>query len=317
MNIFEVVSLTQHTDRIDNAIETAIINALRLLAAEQDQHAAAEKHADLRNDLEPLIAELEPIFHKDLRDAFQRQLNSVIKNFMKTSGKATFTGIWFKPMKERAHADRRYVYLNEKYVTNIAGKIIDYVHELVLDNAYSDFAEAFYQQINTLAKAGSKQTALLNHVRSTMNDMSSIIVHELVHTKQHTAQLAVGKDDFEYRSYLDKYKGHLNDLNNQDADGPEFDYLYYSSPQEIAAFAHTIAVNIIHKLGLNKITNVNQIEPLSGEKIVAHVNDFLNNSYKLPSKPQEYQVYKRYLKLVYVELTNYLNHVKQKLSSHL
>lgn len=314
MNIFEVVSLTQHTDRIDSAISVGIFNALRVLAAEQGEHEQAERHAALKNDLEPLIDILQPMFIKELKSALQRSLTSVIRKFSKTTGKSAFNGLYFKPMNSRGYADRNYVYLNELYILDISQSIIDHLHELVLDNAYGDFSESFFKYALDSSKLPRLQQELLDAVQEHTQDLSSIVVHELVHTKQHAQQANVGRDDYEYRSYLEKYKGHFADLRSKDDESEEYYHLYYASPQEIAGFAHTIAVNLIHSLGLNRATRLQDVKPVTGQQIVSYVDNYLDSRYKKPANARENQVYKRYLKLVYIEVTNYLNSLKQKLS---
>ncbi len=314
MNIFEVVSLTQHTDRIDSAISVGIFNALRVLASEQGEHETAERHAALKNDLEPLIDELQLMFIKELKSALQRSLTSVIRKFSKTTGKSAFNGLYFKPMTSRGYADRNYVYLNEMYIVDIAQSIIDHIHELVLDNAYDDFSEAFFKYASDSSKLPRLQDSLLDAVKEHTQDLSSIVVHELVHTKQHAQQANVGRNDYEYRSYLEKYKGHFADLRSKDEENDEYYHLYFASPQEIAGFAHTIAVSLIHSLGLNKATRLQDVKTVTAQQIVSYVDNYLDSRYKNPTNPKELQVYKRYLKLVYIEVTNYLNSLKQKLS---
>ena len=89
--------------------------------------------------------------------------------------------------------------------------------------------------------------------------------------------------------------------------------MYYASPQEIAAFAHQMAMSVIKAYDLNNVERLQDIPKIDSEDIVINVNQRLNNRFAKPRNPQEVKVRRRYLKLVYQEVQRYIDHVKQLL----
>lgn len=133
--------------------------------------------------------------------------------------------------------------------------------------------------------------------------MSSTIIHELVHAMQMTKQPGT---DVSYTSYLKK--GRVSDEDSNE--------VYFASPQEIPAFAHQVAVDVINKaqskyaedaLAVGLAQDLKKI--MQGE----YYHDIINHYFDLYNKPTDakyYQIYKRFLKLVYNEIIGHIEKMK-------
>lgn len=80
-------------------------------------------------------------------------------------------------------------------------------------------------------------------IHNPISDLASTIIHELVHVLQHIPQYDKQRYDTEYKSYAGAKEKMYQELR----DG-EPGVLYYSSPQEIGAFAHNFAIDLISKI---------------------------------------------------------------------
>jgi hypothetical protein len=134
-----------------------------------------------------------------------------------------------------------------------------------------------------------------------LDGLIGTIVHEVVHVIQHRAQKG---RDIEYRSYLGKKDEFKKVASNPDRyDDPEWARLYYSSPQEIAAFAHNMAQDVLSRYGRNpEVFSKN----ITAKDFVYALRHILGNQYKEPSNARERAVLKRYLKLAYQEVQRYI-----------
>jgi len=127
-----------------------------------------------------------------------------------------------------------------------------------------------------------------------LEEMVQVFVHELVHVIQNLKQSHRG-DNTEYRSYLTKDQDRFNAAVASSTD--EDSHLYYSSPQEIAAFAHDIVSNILKSMQGKKVSRAD-IQDAVRDRVGAHFPD--------KTDPKVKKVYNRYLKLVYQELMDNL-----------
>jgi hypothetical protein len=124
---------------------------------------------------------------------------------------------------------------------------------------------------------------------------------------QHRRQERKKFTDYEYRSYLDKHKGEFRNIvsgpHNRDE---KYFNLYLASPQEIAAFAHEAALQLIKDYSLDEIQSADDVHRIDARDIVDYVDSVTGNRYKNPKTPKEQSVRNRYMKLVYQEVHRYI-----------
>jgi hypothetical protein len=147
------------------------------------------------------------------------------------------------------------------------------------------------------------------------------ITHEAVHIKQHLPQ---SRGNTEYRSSLFKNQtDFLQAVRNvgTDKETPEDRKIYMSAVQEIPAYAHNIALDIIDNntdfmSGDHVHDSVEVLKDIihnlgSGDDFGSKKLRYYNKTFNHPGQP-EHMVYKKLMKLVYQELINYLNHWTSK-----
>ena len=149
------------------------------------------------------------------------------------------------------------------------------------------------------------------------------ITHEAVHMKQHMPQ---STGNTEYRSSLFKNQSDfLQAVRNvgTDRETPQDKKIYMSSVQEIPAYAHNIVLDIIDHntdfLSDDPADIQDSIEVLkdilqsigSGDDFGSKKLSYYNKTFNHPGQP-EHKIYKKLMKLVYQELTNYLTHWTNK-----
>lgn len=173
---------------------------------------------------------------------------------------------------------------------------------------------------SALLKNENVMNDMIEQINNPISDMIGTFTHELVHAKQTINQWNLKRGpNTEYRSYMDKSKDEFKNLirkHNTDlspSDNKRLMQLYKSSPQEIPAFAHTIAVHIINQFNMANLNHHDTIQQSQKmiQSIPFMVNQFLNNS--IPNDHKLYKmVYNKYLKLVYTEIKQYTNNALNK-----
>lgn len=174
-----------------------------------------------------------------------------------------------------------------------------------------------------------------------LHDLVPTKIHELVHIKQHITQshrVQQGKKT-EYRSPLadkNRFYQAISNIHNGTATD-EDNKIYYASLQEIPAHAHNTALDIIEQIWFpNDPENISAdvISDLYHSinqliKMVKQITSkdtkygspmyyssrlrYYNDTFNVPNNPELYTIYKRFIKLVYQELVNYINFWKSKL----
>jgi hypothetical protein len=223
------------------------------------------------------------------------------------------------------------IQINQQSVLKLAEKVLDKIIDSMLDNgAFNGDNIPKIEDVKYAAKC-IRMTDIDIHDYKTseiVNDLIGVFIHELVHIKQHSTQ-----DKYkptEYRSYATKDKTRFNKaIDNIHAGNasPEDMKLYRASPQEIPAFAHNAALEIIHSItdmNTDKITSIEDIKyyievltdyirggRFATEYYRSHMPYYFNNFNNPGTK--EYQVFKRFFKTVAQELMQYRDKLQQQL----
>jgi hypothetical protein len=89
--------------------------------------------------------------------------------------------------------------------------------------------------------------------------------------------------------------------------------LHGASPQEISAFSHNIAMEIVDELGWDKYSR-QKLKNIKVEQsqILKLIKNHLLERGIYPIKQPEIKIYRRYIKLVYLEVQRYLEYLISK-----
>lgn len=312
----EAISVTQFEGPLVTDITRAVYQAVSDLAKLRGQHSQEE--ADLESD-DGTGKAFKLIAVKQLRDTLRTSLPSAIMHSLnKSLGVPVITSVTFEEMDDRTggYAQDRDISINERYLRSISARVI----ENIVDSVYSSYNPgervAGFSFIAKMANGTSDEwESIHKSIKKTVHALASISIHELVHVMQHNRQQVAGRADTEYRSYLDRYNGEFRSMadNDETSAAPTVSQdrhwnLYLASPQEIAAFAHEIALQVIREYGFDQATAADELTGLDAASISATVNAKLSGRFSKPASPKEAMIRKRYLKLVYQEIVRYIEH---------
>jgi hypothetical protein len=329
-DITEAISLTKYTKTIEKSFNDGIQNALKTLSERGDDEYFYKKeqaeYASEHGGSNEFREAMYDVFSEILKVRLSEQLTKDLKKL-----KIGVTNVKFKYLPETISAhvlpDSNIIEINQSFLKYMSELIIDRLMESVMDNIYYPEEKAI-KFFEISEKASQKDNhwfitvvADARKLPDTIREISSVIVHELVHVVQHHSQRGREGFDTEYRSYLDKKKGEFYNLasgsrsSNEDS---RYDKLYYASPQEITAFAHQFALGILRSWDVDNAESVDQLPTMGADgvdhkEIVASINRNMVRKFNNPDNPQEMKVYKRYLKLIYQEVIRGLEAKKEEL----
>lgn len=208
--------------------------------------------------------------------------------------------------------------INLQYCRNINNEIFN-----AMEHEVSVASDSFKEQYAEFMTYGEIDW----FIDDTIDDIASIFIHELVHVRQHAKQqhrLKQGKD-LEYRSLLTRNKQTFySSVRNLISDYDK--KLYLSSPQEIPAHAHNLAIKLIDIATMGY--NINTLDDkFLLYSIIENLKDIIQdnrnwkhdayyNQYKQfndPNDYKKYQVYKRFLTAVYKEIMSVIEHIQDRI----
>jgi hypothetical protein len=214
-------------------------------------------------------------------------------------------------------ADDTVIFLTDRFSRKLGNLIVNnLLKKVLLEYEPAEQVAGVYFVIKMIASDPGIVNDLTIDSKMLVNTMVSVILHELVHVIQDHKQS--GRPESEYRSYLDKTKGEFDSLHNKanlsSNDQTRYHNLYLASPQEMASFSHEIALSIIAGRGLNTVKSAAAIPKISEQDIITALSQKLRGRFRDPTNPKEYAVFKRYVKLIYLELARYIDDIRNNLA---
>ena len=319
----EAISVSSYDKPIELAIKKSILGTLSELtdlygvykAAESDfnDYTASDqeftKLLTMEYEQHLIVAD----FASDVKNTINQRIGSVVVE-----------KIYFKKLKPgvSGQAPGRFIELSRNYLKEIAKLVIESLVSMTNSNFdHQDHSTGFFSLCEEAAHGNRYVVETINQsIYETVYKLVDTIIHELTHVLQHYPQLVKGKQDTEYRSYLDRKKGEFNKLHRSDIGDQRSERwlnLYYASPQEMAAFAHNAALYIIRKYGIHRATDPNIFYNVKPDNIIDGINTIMDKYsmgeyFSNPKTAKEQQIRNRYIKLVYMEVQKY---IKEKLAS--
>lgn len=342
----EAISVSHYADTVEAAVLAAITRTLtaegyvnRHLGEWQGREIVPTRVIDNMTILEHYA---EDGLHRALALAIMRGLNRDLTRDRGVDAQ-TRTGQYVEwihfqdlPGDTLGHADGYSIALSRAYLDQLASEVKEQVTTTILESGYAHEPDAedptlpdnvksrpgFYylvhwKELREYLNKNATQLAarIVDRKRNLVNRMTDTVLHELVHVMQHRQQWQRPGGGQEYRSYLDRTKGELRSLyrgpgQGWDVDSKHFQKLYRASPQEIGAFAHNMALDIIRGFGLDE-PGAEDIT-LTATDFVQALRQIVGNEYRDPNNPQERAILNRYLKLAYQEVQRYIERKRQK-----
>lgn len=312
----EAISLTGEKGNAKKIIMNAIRKGMETVAfnlADDARNNRIENNEELKRRGQYYIHEVVgPAIQEDLWNYYWRNEAFSVRQ------------IYFDEMRNRGEASGMNIRLNINFITEIEKILFNTIDESRGDKIFYDDGPD-EQAIEHMTTQGYRYD--IDKLDDVIDDLINTLIHELVHTQQHRTQLvrmSQGKGT-EYRSYLTKDKQKFHDAIQQLA--TEYDFkIYQASPQEIPAFAHNMALQLIRIATLGTdIEDMNDIEDIQWvlrnlDDIIRDPRNYQRNEhfsryqrFNDPANKQHYKVFKRFMKRVYQEVFSYIGQVQKKL----
>lgn len=315
--IVEEVSVTSYRGAVTDAIRNAVKHALEQLLPKLEKipkKAAAGIESDNGN---AKVFKDYIVKHFDVSASLSKYILDALNSEI---GSSMVSNVDFEETVEgeRGYSREHGIFLDIRYKNAITRKII----ETLISEAYDNYdtgerVKGFAFMTRMVASGDRYYWGLIYYeIDRIVTAMVRTTLHELVHVMQYNAQDIKGRSDIEYRSYLDKHKGEFRshvdepkaDLGTDETD--RFYNLYLASPQEIAAFAHEAALDIISSY--ESIGSPEAFSELTQDDIINAVDKVTSERFKDPKTRIELMVRKRYMKLAYLEVVRFIDVQKRK-----
>lgn len=331
--------MAPYQDDLTDAINYGIIESLKEIS---------EGWGGLANYLRKQNDPLKLVFNHSFIDALNEHVRVALNSVFNKIFNDRYTNYVLKPRKkdpqgEEANRARTALvkdelgkYLNTDWrqksdfvVTSSAGYVESGEYKINLSDKYLQLImDLIVEYVKTNLNEHSKNSnpadtilSVLDYLVSNEHEVNKIcyrvivrllqtIEHEMVHAIQNFEQVALRKrDDTQYRSYAQKDKAEFDQSIGNDKKTTRERKMFVSSPQEILAVAHGLVVKIISELDVDASSkNLERIDPNS---ILRAVKLWLSQTIPNPTSPVELKVYKRYLRLVYLGVMNYIERKNQ------
>lgn len=317
--ITESISVTRYETVLVNAARSAICKTLGSLYDFKNEYS--KEQAELDSD-DGDHKQFEQLMKQHFRERIQDEMiDTLEKKFNQAVGWRVVNSLSVgKDIGVNGLASGRDIVLNAKFLEIITKRVMDKLFNALI-NSYNgnERSDGFFYMVRMLGQEDRLlKYEILYNTDKIINRMISTFLHEVVHVQQHGRQAMRPGLDTEYRSYLDKTKGefsnlHSNEWNSSDGHSERWWNLYLSSPQEIAAIAHQVALEVIRAYGFNEATSIEEldIKNLRAQDIGYKIDEILYGRFKDSNDPRERRVRQRYFKLAYKEVVAYLRHKVQ------
>lgn len=325
----EAISATQYKDNLISAIYEAVRASFEDLYQLKPKLKNTRLEKILNDDEAPRDNEFTEYIKNEFTEYLKEHLTTKITKSLNDSfGEKILYGVYFsKLLSSKFDAVSRYdqIDVQYNYLNDIVKPIMKRLFDIVYDSYFgNETIQGFWFTCRAISSNDPWTfREFTDIIETSSNRLVSVIIHEMVHIIQHYRQ----KDRYrqgkrwEFRSYLDRYKGDYLDTRKEYDKLPDGDdkkelkgryaRLYYASPQEIAAFAHEAALTIIRDFGfddkseyaMDYLINASSVK---SRDISDAIDKEIGSRFREPKNPKEAMVRKRYLKLVYQEVMRYI-----------
>lgn len=300
MRIDEITDFVKLKPELDSLIRVTLDRTIRSFKDKQSNKQLEKlRHGDsTETTVNAFAKELTDLFAKELVEEMitigSKEINHPIKV------------VWREMGLGEASAHKNVISLSMKYLLMIYKAF----KRVLSDHVARSEGDSIYWDCLYLVNDDNFSDTIRSKVEYKFNKLPSIFMHELVHIQQHSRQ-NFGKE--QYRSYLGK-KSEFDELSKAEVlsltNSSRYKKLYLASPQEIDAFAHNIAYEIIdaHLLDfVDASDNTNYLNEIT-KTVINKVNAKIGK----PVTVIERKIWKRYIKKTVILVDRYLDKQRGK-----
>lgn len=318
MRLFELISEATATKPSSKpTINTTVLkNSLKkeidsqILAS--NQHVA-KKQSELDPDIvqdsndDKNLNKIIPVVNKwlveDLNYGISEGVSDILNAYSNDDSDVSFGSIG-----SSARAPGIDIEINDVYIKYIVQSVVDALYGYTLHSMDDEhgIVDTFFECLKHADLPilyGSRGADL----EKSVNTLITVILHEFTHVLQNKAQYDKGRMSNEYRSYLEPNKEKFGDIINKASRGEQLtptEYkIYRASPQEIPAYAQEAALNFINKEGVDKVTDFKKLR----QELPKVFRTYVEKQFHDPTNSKEYQVFKKFHKLMYQEIVRYID----------
>jgi hypothetical protein len=308
----EAMSITSIAQPLKSSIKEAILQLKYYIPSREHEIPEDIKQKTLSEvTLKYLVAWLRPNITINVSSAICQAVVLEVKHKLHMKMDIKFIGM---DNVEGGYANGNSVRISDVFLNQLVEKVFEYIYSRTLDRLSSkdELITQFFDSWKRLTD--DIFDYWMNKLLDQMVD--KILIHEIAHVYQHTMQFRKGRFTTAYKSYLTKDPTRFVEAIKRVIDMTYTDEdfrLYKSSPQEIGAISQDTAAEIIQVMDAYDFQteeDVNQMEKHCFECISQYLNKQFNNK----ANKTEYNVYKRYGKLIYQELNRYFDNERLKLN---
>lgn len=303
--ISERISLVKHRDDIKSVIQTAISTGIANSIFDINFYIRKKRHIIKRGGFDDLFIVVFEHIINNISAEFVDRMSSFLSSLI---GKRIFVDMENMGQDIHAYVLGTELIFNHGTFRDITDTVITIANNSVLQDPsgrpYDLGFEYIFKELISKSKIFSNPS--LNEY---IDEMVSTTLHELTHLVQNSKSLKAGGDIWS-SSYLERnQEKYRKIIDKGDAMSPEEYKIYQGNPKEISAFAQETAERIVAETGIDRDMSKLLDVKKNPQKFVT---SYVYKDFNKPSNHIEYKIFKRYIKLVYQYLIDYIDYMESK-----
>ena len=321
--ITETITIANYQDQFEKVIKESILDALKkMLNSASKDRPFDERFANIEPLTDQYMRGFLLNFSLGCRLKFSNMLESFVaqryKNDKEFISNYRIVGnkISFKSdIKPYGYVTKLSIIINSIFLDAIESSIKRCIHNYFFSDERNKNTSIKDNFITAVQKIIDDPTAFFKkYLHNTITQFSETVTHELVHLFQHAEQFRKKRGSFEYRSYAEKDPEKFRDAMRDKSSMKNYK-IYLASPQEITAFAHNIASQILKNTEIKSMIYWSDIDQSKYDKIIS---DYVAKHLRYTPEQRrnmnyiERKVFNRYAKSVYQILQHYIETEREK-----
>lgn len=284
--ISEALNLAKYKNEIDSIIQNCAIESVSVVLTSSAK--------SLKNSNSDFNVIFETVYNKCI-EFFKNNLAKHLSSYGLTLYGGRILIVKFIQLEgdEGMMLDEQTIAINKKFIEQSMNHVFRIIYNMVSGDDNQKMA------LFSMSKDELKGISLKNNHAATM--IRDTFIHEMTHVIQASRQ--AHRDELDYYSYGVKGKENfLNIMNgSKKVSDDESHFAYMTSPHEIQAISHNVALEIIDRYEKNK----SKID-INSKEVKNFIDQYLKSHFKNLNDPLQQKVYRRYTKLIYKELKDYI-----------
>lgn len=304
--ITEAISLTKLDKPLADAFNEVILESMAAMPDMKYRIDSADRHESIED---VSIFKIEQKCREWLQNFIENKLERRCMKILSDELKEEVIVSW-DDINPQGQATGLVIEMRSRDLQKIPHELCEYIHKITTDNLENkkNIFDDYFKWFGKFSERDLEYVGL----DGTISKIVSTLIHEAVHIAQHSAQFRKGRNNTEYRSYLQKDKNKfyqsVRDISDKPNEVSTTDHdAYLSSPQEINARSHQAALQYLKDSFANGMS-VDEVK----QNMASEFQDYMEKHFHEPEDKQRYAIYKRFVKQAYQEVIRSLDELKKK-----